>query len=130
MAAFNAVLDPQYPKSMREVAELLYLALVRNEATTPSQARLQDLVRLVFSQMESLCEVIGGSSCYFPKVGTLKLTSRNLQMCAEFKGNYKDLCRKYKLSDVQVRKIIDGWHKEKQCTDGPKTPCAVEVAAA
>ena len=49
----------------------------------------------------------GGGNIYIPRTPTPQHT-RNAEIYAEFKGNnYAELARKYKLSEVWIRKIIE-----------------------
>ena len=63
--------------------------------------------------MLRLSSVIGGGQVYWPKAVAYHLSPRNAQMCAEFRGDYKVLARKYKLTETQVRNIVDGWQDER-----------------
>ena len=54
-----------------------------------------------------LCELCGGSSLYIPTMNSLLKPVRNMVIKESFDGgNYKELARKYNITEVQVRKII------------------------
>jgi Mor family transcriptional regulator len=54
-----------------------------------------------------LCELCGGSSLYIPTMKSLLKPVRNRVIKESFDGgNYKELARKYNITEVQVRKII------------------------
>lgn len=54
-----------------------------------------------------LCELCGGSSLYIPTMNSLLKPVRNRVIKESFDGgNYKELARKYNITEVQVRKII------------------------
>lgn len=83
--------------------DLTYAALTSDQ---------QDLVDLIGSDIFNiLVENYGGQSIYIPLMETLKRRSRNECIKAEFDGcNYKSLAKKYRVSEVWVRKII--WREE------------------
>ena len=54
-----------------------------------------------------LCELCGGSSIYIPTMNSLLKPVRNRIIKENFNGaNYKELARKYNITEVQVRKIV------------------------
>lgn len=112
LAPVGLVLDPSYPESLREVTELLYLELVDAEPEAPAQARALELARLALRQTERLSSELGGTNFYMHKATSYRLSPRNRAMCAEFRGDYKILARRYKLTEQQVRNIVDAWQKE------------------
>ena len=58
----------------------------------------------------NLCELCGGITLYLPKVETLKLGGRDREIRSRFDGgNYKMLARQFRLSERQIRKIINGY---------------------
>lgn len=60
----------------------------------------------VFLTLTRLC---GGQSLYIPKHETLRRDGRDRAIRARFTGdNYRALARQYRLSERQVRKIING----------------------
>lgn len=112
LAPVAAVLDPAYPELLREATEILFLQLVDEEASPPDEPRSLRLAQIALAQVERLSEVIGGGAPYWPKAVRFRLTPRNRQMCSEFRGDYKPLARKYKLTEQQVRNIVDEWQRE------------------
>jgi Mor family transcriptional regulator len=42
---------------------------------------------------------------------TVHLSARDRKMCAEFRGDYKVLARKYNLTEVRVRQIVDSFQR-------------------
>ena len=117
LAPVTAVMSPELPEILREATEVAYLQLADEaglELTINGQAlqgaaRLERLARIALAQVLRLSSVIGGGQVYWPKAVAYHLSPRNAQMCAEFRGDYKVLARKYKLTDTQVRNIVDGW---------------------
>lgn len=54
-----------------------------------------------------LCEYCGGSNLYIPKKDRVTRHIRDTKIKLEFDGaNYKELARKYKLSESHLRKIV------------------------
>lgn len=49
----------------------------------------------------------GGSNIYAVLPETLTVAVRNRHICTEFNGyNYKELARKYRISEISVRRIV------------------------
>ncbi len=113
LAPVTALLGPDLPELLREATEVLYLQLVEEEEASPDALRCTRLAQIALAQVVRLSEKIGGTQPYWPSARYFSLTARNREMCAEFKGDYTALSRKYKLSDMQVRNIVDLWQKEK-----------------
>ena len=56
-----------------------------------------------------LVRLCGGQNIYIPKMESVIRASRDRTMMACFSGdNYKELARKYGLTERRIRKIIDG----------------------
>ncbi|MGY8903725.1 MAG: Mor transcription activator family protein [Burkholderiales bacterium] len=112
LAPVQAVLDPTCPPTLREITENLYLELAQAEASYPDADRAAHLASLAWRQTERLCAAMGGMNWYLNKGVSLRLSKRNRQMCAEFRGDYKVLARKYDLTEQQCRNIVDAWQQE------------------
>lgn len=111
LALLEAALPPDFPDGLREYAELFFMALCEDEVLaglTPEQ-----LVGVALRQVERLSDVMGGSSIYIQKGVTFRLSPRNREMCEQFRGDYKALARRYKLSEQQVRNVVDRWQRER-----------------
>ena len=55
-----------------------------------------------------LCRFVGGSQFYLPAIKSIELAGRNREIQSRFNGgNYKQLAAMFRLSDRQVRKIVD-----------------------
>ncbi|MDA8172067.1 MAG: hypothetical protein M0033_05930 [Nitrospiraceae bacterium] len=64
-----------------------------------------------------LSEELGGLPFYFPKIGSLIVKKRDQYIRQEFNGaNYKELARKYGLTEVWVRRIL---HRRERGREGP-----------
>ncbi len=109
----HALLADDFPELLREASEALYLELITAEPAPPSPERCQQLARTALSQVVRLSELFGGTQPYWPSAKYFVMSERNLQMCAEFRGDYTLLARKYNLSEIMVRNIVDGWQKKK-----------------
>lgn len=73
-------------------------------------AEYQDILDVLgmehFLRLIRLC---GGQSVYLPKLDTLEKDGRDREIRARFNGgNYRSLARQFRLSERQVRKIING----------------------
>lgn len=68
------------------------------------QRSLAELIGI--ENYKKLVEVYGGSSIYiYKRDGFLRLL-RDKNIKAEFKGDYRELARKYNLSEVAIRNIV------------------------
>ena len=70
----------------------------------------RDIVQVLgmesFLRLASLC---GGQSLYIPKLDSLERDGRDREIRARFDGgNYRALAAQFRLSERQIRKIING----------------------
>lgn len=66
----------------------------------------EDLGLPVFLRLASLC---GGQDLYIPKLESLERSGRDREIRARFNGgNYRALAAQFRLSERQIRKIING----------------------
>lgn len=56
---------------------------------------------------KDLVRLVGGSNLYIPNENSITKEYRNKKIREEFKGDYKIISRKYGISEVQVRNIIN-----------------------
>lgn len=117
------VLESQLPEgltpSMRDVALCLFGALVLDDERCGSNhvdgdwlVQLQAWAAQAAMQLQHLADNIGGSApVYFAKGVAVHLSARDRKMCSEFRGDYKILARKYGLTDMRVRQIVDAWQR-------------------
>ena len=57
----------------------------------------------------NLVRLCGGQSLYLPKLDSLEREGRNREIRARFNGgNYRALAAQFRLSERQVRKILNG----------------------
>ncbi len=124
LAPVHALMGDDFPELLREAGEALYLELAEN-ATQDSgwlakqrsederHQRQKELARLALAQVARLTELFGGTQPYWPSGKYFVMSERNLQICAEFRGDYTLLARKYNLSEIMVRNIVDGWQRKK-----------------
>jgi Mor family transcriptional regulator len=56
-----------------------------------------------------ICRFAGGEDLYIPKIESIERAGRNREIRSRFNGgNYKQLARMFRMSERQVRKIING----------------------
>jgi Mor family transcriptional regulator len=69
---------------------------------------LKDIVdEIGIDNFIKLCRLCGGISIYIPTENSLSKPIRNRVIKKNFDGgNYKELARKFDISEVQVRKIV------------------------
>ena len=66
----------------------------------------EDLGLPVFLRLAALC---GGQDLYVPKLESLERCGRDREIRARFNGgNYRALAAQFRLSERQIRKIING----------------------
>lgn len=59
--------------------------------------------------LKAVCEKWGGETCYIPSQTELFLAVRNEEIRRQFKGdNYEELALNYKITERQVRRIVNG----------------------
>lgn len=76
----------------------------------------QDVAGLIgVENAVKLSKHLGGLPYYFPKINGLIEQKRNEMIRKEFKGsNYRDLAKKYHLTEVWIRQIVDHKKEDKQ----------------
>lgn len=118
-AVLDTYLPPGLTDDMRDVAFCLYEAVVQEDVrcgqTVPAAdwlAQLRTWALMVCMQLQNLANRKGGYPIYLAKGVAVHLSARDRQMCAEFKGDYKALARKYKLTPMRVRQIVDALQRE------------------
>jgi hypothetical protein len=116
-AVLDAALPAGLTETMRDVAYCLYEAMALADARA-GQAQpgegwlivLRAMARVAVIQLQHLAREIGGQAIYLAKGVVMQLNVRDQQMCAEFRGNnYEELARKYNLTQMRVRQIVDAW---------------------
>lgn len=104
LAPLQALFEPRYPDRLREMATVLYLALLDHGHTT-------DAPQLALQLTEALSTSLGGGSFYMHK-GTAfrkakEQADRDQQIRAEFRGyNLAMLAHKHGLTEVRIRQIL------------------------
>ncbi|MEG1411746.1 MAG: Mor transcription activator family protein [Terrisporobacter sp.] len=69
---------------------------------------LGDIVDVIgLDSVKDLIKLAGGSSIYIPSENSVIKPIRNKIMKDDFNGSYKELSRKFGISEVQVRNIIN-----------------------
>jgi len=118
LAVLEAMLPEGLTPDMRDVAQCLFEAVVLNDARcgqSPVQddwgLQLQIWAQMALMQLQHLANQKGGVAVYLAKGVTAHLSARDRKMCSEFRGDYKLLARKYNLTEVRVRQIVDTWQR-------------------
>ena len=129
LAPVHALMGDDFPELLREAGEALYLELAEHatldggaKAKADAHEHQQELAKLALAQVARLTELFGGTQPYWPSGKYFVMSERNLQICAEFRGDYTVLARKYNLSEIQVRNIVDGWQRKKFMAKQGKLP--------
>lgn len=92
---------------MTKTTDLTALRAIRME-DIPEEYRdiAEDLGLPVFLRLAALC---GGQDLYIPKLESLERSGRDREIRARFNGgNYRSLAAQFRLSERQIRKIING----------------------
>ena len=120
LAVLEGVLPDGLTPDMQGVAQCLFTALAlqdpRAGQAQPVGAWLATLRAMAFAvavQLQYLCTHMGGAAIYLAKGIAVHLSARDRKMCSEFRGDYKSLARKYGLTEMRVRQIVDAWQREK-----------------
>ena len=87
-----------------------YMTTTRPIPMSDIPAEYRDIVDTIgmeaFTQLTLLC---GGQSLYIPKRESLERNARDRDIRARFDGgNYRALAAQFRLSERQIRKIING----------------------
>ncbi len=84
---------------------------IKIEDLDEEQKQLAELIGI--DKYKILLQTYGGMSIYIPKPDSFAATIRNEQIKQEFNGsNFKELSRKYGLTEVWVRNIVSDKVKE------------------
>ena len=83
---------------------------LRNVSVEDVPEEWRDVVNLVgLDVFLELCRFLGGENLYLPKIESIEKAGRDREIRARFDGgNYKQLARLFRLSERQIRKIING----------------------
>lgn len=118
LAVLEGMLPEGLTPDMRDVALILFEAVVMADTRCGQAApqgdwlaQLQVWAHMVLMQLQHLANEKGGVAVYLAKGITAHLSARDRMMCTEFRGDYKVLARKYNLTEVRVRQIVDAWQR-------------------
>lgn len=93
---------PGYPELLEHIGQLIYRDLIER-GVHPKIA--EDLALQVG---DSICAEVGGTQLYIPRAIAYRLSQRDTTIFNEFRGdNYHQLARKWGLSEMQIRNIIN-----------------------
>lgn len=98
-----------YPETMRDIARCAFQVLMgEHRNSVPNPRRFSRLAALAIKIANRISEDMGGGNLYIHKAVSMQISDRNWEMYRKFNGhNYRDLARLYKLTEVQVRNIIN-----------------------
>lgn len=98
-----------YPETMRDIARCAYQTLMgEHRNSVPNPRRYARLAALAIKVANRVSEDMGGGNLYIHKSVTMQLNDRNWEMYRKFNGhNHRSLARSYKLTEVQVRNILN-----------------------
>jgi len=69
---------------------------------------VKDVVEVIgIDAFKGLVKLAGGSNLYIPNESNLIKPIRNRMIKEEFNGSYRDISRKFGISEVQARNIIN-----------------------
>lgn len=97
---------------LRRVLSIMSTNIQLLSAIRPSDipAEYADLVEVLgLDGFLTLVDLCGGQSLYIPKGETLRRDGRDREIRARFNGgNYRALASQFRLSERQIRKIVNG----------------------
>ena len=97
---------------LRRVLSIMSTSIQLLSAIRPSDipAEYADLVEVLgLDGFLTLVDLCGGQSLYIPKGETLRRDGRDREIRARFNGgNYRALASQFRLSERQIRKIVNG----------------------
>lgn len=95
-----------------EYAKVKVVKLLNNWFQEIAEEDLKNDICIEFSRLigfentMKLIKTFGGSEVYIPKLDSLQRDKRDAAICKEFNGyNYRELAKKYTLSERQIREI-------------------------
>lgn len=123
LLVLESMLPDGLTPDMRDVAQCLFEAVVMADprcGQSPTDygwgLQLQIWAQMALMQLQHLANQKGGVAVYLAKGVTAHLSARDRKMCSEFRGDYKLLARKYNLTEVRVRQIVDTWQRSQFLT--------------
>ena len=120
IAVLEELLPEKLTESMRGVAVCMFEALVvldkragQAAPAGPWLEQLQTWADQVLIQMQHLADVVGGEAIYFAKGITMRLSARDHEMFAKFRGNnVRQLAKEYQITSTRVRQIMAAVQRE------------------
>lgn len=116
LAPLEALFSPAYPQTLRDLATSLFMELLDRSSHQPHHpGRGPRLAQLALALTNRLSADFGGNNLYMHKALSHHLTERNREMYALYdnkRWTYKTLGKKYGLTEVQVRNIIQACIEE------------------
>lgn len=112
LAPLNALLPEDMHPTHREMAEEMYLHLVEDDEVLELLG-LERLADLVVGQVDRVAQKLGGSGFYLPKGISSRMSARDRQIVAAWKGNNGHLlARQFGICEMRVGQILKKWRRE------------------
>lgn len=111
LGPLEALFEPGYPESWRELATALYLDLAQ-----PGQlSSLPEAARLALAQTRRLASLFGGGTLYIGSGATFEAKAMARRVVADFNGRNLDaLARREGVTTMRVRQILAANDKAKR----------------
>lgn len=126
LGPLQRMLPAGFPDRLREIAEQLYLQLLDEPLLQRAPDRMARLAAIALRQTDRLSLELGGMNMYLHKGVSFRLLPRNMQIAEQFRGDYTALARAHRLSEMQVRNIVDAVQRQRflanQCDMFPEGP--------
>ncbi|ODS60522.1 MAG: hypothetical protein ABS38_12590 [Acidovorax sp. SCN 68-22] len=102
----HAALDPDFNDKQRELLEVIYIGLTNTAAA--SVCTPQVLAEAAMAVLVQMSHVLGSGAIYVGKLENVRLARLGRAIRANFNGrNHAQLARKYGISEVRVRQILN-----------------------
>jgi len=107
LAPLHAALPASLHATLTEMAEHMYTRLAEDTEALQLLGA-QRLAEIVIGQIDRVALALGGCQFYLPRGISCKLSARDKEIYAQYKGhNKRALARKYKLTDMRIDQIIN-----------------------
>lgn len=106
LAALAAALPDELHPTLREIAEEMYLFLVEDEEVIAAVS-MERLAELVVGQVDRVATKVGGAGFYLPKGIGAKMSRRDREIYAAWRGNNKrQLAKEHGVCEMRIDQIV------------------------